>query len=282
MTAPSHLQTAQAFDRIAPGYVTRYGVGGNAVMDWMRCENLTLLEALFPPGSRLLEIGCGGGDDALSLARAGRHILATDVSPAMAHLTATRARAAGLSARVRALALPAGRLSALRPSRPFDGAYASFGVLNCEPDLPAVAAALSDLLAPGASFVCSVMARWCPFEVAWFLLRGRARTAFRRARRGWQTAPIAGAEGEEAQVAVRYFTLREVESPFAPFFTLHMAFSLPLLLPPPYLEGVYRRGATLFRVLEGWERRLRARRPWRGMGDHIVLVFRRVGESGRV
>jgi hypothetical protein len=73
--------------------------------------------------------------EALALAQAGRHVLATDVSPEMAAQTANRARAADLSHRVRALCVPAGGLAALRPDTPFDGAYASFGALNCEPHL---------------------------------------------------------------------------------------------------------------------------------------------------
>ena len=154
-------------------------------MVWLRQENLALLQGTFPPGSRLLEIGCGTGDEALHLARAGCRVLATDISPGMAAQTQAKARAAGLADQVNALALPAGGLDALHPALPFDGAYASFGGLNCEPHLAHVAAALADLLRPGAAFVCSVMGRWCLFELAWFALHGRPRTAVRRLRRGW-------------------------------------------------------------------------------------------------
>jgi cyclopropane fatty-acyl-phospholipid synthase-like methyltransferase len=61
-------------------------------MAWMRRENVTLLEDTFPRGSRLLEIGCGTGDEALYLARRGRIVLATDISPRMAAETLAKAR----------------------------------------------------------------------------------------------------------------------------------------------------------------------------------------------
>jgi SAM-dependent methyltransferase len=277
---PTHRSTSQAFDAVAADYDAVYGAEGNAVMTWMRQESLALLEAAFPPGSRLLEVGCGTGDEALYLARRGHAILATDISPAMAAETRAKARAVGLAAQVTALAVPAGGLAALRPPQPFDGAYASFGALNCEPDLGAVAANLARLLRPSGRFVCSVMARWCPFEVAWFLLHARPRAAVRRLRRGWQSMPVAGAAGNQITVAARYLSAGDVARVFRPAFTLERVVSLPLLLPPPYLDDVFRRHRRLFHSLERWERRLRERWPWRTMGDHVALVLRRIDPQG--
>jgi len=270
-----HLTVARAFDAIAPGYDEAYGPDGNQVMAWLRRESLSLLRGTFPPGGRLLEIGCGTGEEALALARAGHTILATDVSPAMAARAAAKAHAAGLDDQIKVLALPAGHLDALRPADPFDGAYASFGALNCEPDLPGVASALAGLLRPGAAFVCSVMARWCPFEMAWFLLHGRPRDALRRLGRGWRTATVVGADGTRVTLPVRYLSAGDVARAFAPHFTLEQVRALPLLLPPPHLDDLFRRHRGLFARLEPWERRLRERRPWRCMGDHLALVVRR-------
>ena len=272
---PAYGQVADAFDRIAPGYDTVYGPGGNEIMRWLRRENLALLQTTFPHGSRLIELGCGTGEEALVLACAGYTILATDLSPLMAALTAAKARAAGLQDRVTTLALPAGHLAALRPPLPFDGAYASFGSLNCEPALPHLAAGLARLLPPGAAFVCSVMARWCPFELIWFLLHGQPRPAFRRLRPGWQPAWVAGLDGVRAAVPVRYLTVKDITATFAPFFSLERTLSLPLFLPPPYLAELYQRRRGFFARVEVWEKRVRQRRPWCGMGDHIALVLRR-------
>jgi ubiquinone/menaquinone biosynthesis C-methylase UbiE len=274
---PEYLETARAFDVVAGDYDAVYGPEGNAVMTWMRRESLALLRETFPPGSHLLEIGCGTGEEAVALAQAGRRVVATDISPQMAARTQVKAQAAGAGDRVMALAVPAGGLAALHPPAPFDGAYASFGALNCEPQLDKAATALARLVKPGGRFVCSVMARWCPFEIAWFLLHGRPRAAFRRLRRGWQPAPVAGRDAVEVSVSTRYLSVREVARTFGPDFTVERTLALPLLLPPPYLNALYRTHRAFFDRVEPWERRLRGRWPGRFWGDHVVVVLRRSG-----
>ncbi len=272
---PDYLDTARAFDAVASHYDAVYGPQGNAVMTWMRQESLALLKATFPRGSHLLEIGCGTGEEALALARSGRRVLATDISPRMASLTLAKARAADLGHRVAALAVPAAGIEALHPPTSFDGAYASFGALNCEPHLERLGTALARLIKPGGAFVCSVMGRCCPFEMAWFLLHGRPRLAFRRLHRGWQAAPVAGTEDVEVSVATRYLSVRDVKQAFYPAFTVERTLSLPLLLPPPYLDATFRSYRALFRTLDRLEQQLRQRWPWRLWGDHVVLVLRR-------
>jgi len=272
---PDYADTARAFDAVAPHYDAVYGPQGNAVMTWMRIENLALLKATFPPGSYLLEIGCGTGEEAVALARAGRHVLATDVSPRMAAIAQAKANASGLGERVRAVAVPAARLDVLQPKTPFDGAYASFGALNCEPRLERFGAALAELVRPGGAFVCSVMGRFCPFEIGWFLLHGRPRLAIRRLRQGWQPAPVSGSGGIEVSVITRYLTARSLRQILHPAFAIERTLSLPLLLPPPYLDAVFKKHRDLFAHMESLERRLRHRWPWRLWGDHVVLVLRR-------
>jgi ubiquinone/menaquinone biosynthesis C-methylase UbiE len=279
---PQYEQAAYAFDAVADDYDLAYGADGNLAMRWMRAENLKILRETFPPGSRLLEIGCGTGEEAVALAsEAPREVLATDVSPRMAAITLRKARRAGVGDRVQALALPAGGLAALQPATPFDGAYASFGALNCEPDLEAVASALARIVRPGGAFVCSVMGRTCLFEMLWYLLHGRPRRAFRRLRRGWQPAPVAGVDGREVSVATRYLGWLDMVRTFTPAFRVESALALPLLLPPPYADALWRRYGRRVAGLVALERRLRARRPFRALGDHVVLVMRRTGPGAQ-
>ena len=117
------------------------------------------------------------------------------------------------------------------------------------------------------------MARWCPFEIGWFLLHGHPRTALRRLRRGWQAAPVAGSAGVQVVVQTRYLSAGNVAQAFAPAFGVERVLALPLLLPPPYLDELFRRRRALFRRLETWERRLRERWPWRYLGDHVAMVL---------
>ena len=76
-----YARVAHAFDRAAASYGADYVA--NPIMAWLEDDTFAQLCRLFPPGSRLLEIGCGTGDMALRLAGAGREVVATDISPAM-------------------------------------------------------------------------------------------------------------------------------------------------------------------------------------------------------
>jgi ubiquinone/menaquinone biosynthesis C-methylase UbiE len=268
-----YTDLANAFDLIAPGYDAVYGPAANHVMSHLREENLALLMTTFSPDSLLLEIGCGTGEEAIALARKGYSVLATDIAPAMVAITQKKAATAGLSSLITTMAKPAAQLRGAAAAATFDGAFASFGSLNCEPDLPALATSLSELLKPEARFVCSVMARWCPFEIFWYLLHGRPSRAFRRLKRGWQEAKVSGLGASRVSVPVRYLSAANLLTALSPHFILIEIQSLGLLLPPPYMERVYRASESLWMFMRPLERRLRWRWPWRHMGDHLVLVF---------
>lgn len=274
-SSAQHHDAATAFDAVAADYDAVYGDDGNVAMAWMRRENLAYLKSLYPPGSRLLEVGCGTGEEAVALARAGCTVLASDVSPAMARLTMAKAARAGVADRVRALALPAGSLAALRPSTPFDGVYTSFGALNCEPDLTAFGRALADLVRPGGVVVCGVMGPVYLFEILWYLARGRLRQALRRLRGGWRPAPVAGRDGREMQVATRYLGLRQMGRALGAAFTVESVRALPLLMPPPYAASLYARRPDLVARAARLEGALRDRWPFQLLGDHQVIVSRR-------
>ena len=263
-----------AFDQAAGTYDEVYQA--NRVMAWMRQESLATLRHTFKPGSRLLEVGCGTGEEALALSREHYTIVATDLSPAMIETARAKARASG-NDRVTWLDLPAGRLADLPADAgpaPFDGAFSSFGALNCEPDLDRVAHGLHRLLCPGAKLVCSVMNRFCAWEIAWGLVHLRPKQAFRRLAGSWIEAGLASPEGR-LTVASRYYGPRGFARAFAPHFRLQRVRAFPVLIPPPYLSHLWDRAPTLFARLENSERRLSALFPFSHLGDHSLLVLTR-------
>ena len=157
-----YARVSAAFDRAADSYSADYA--GNPIMAWLADDTYARLCALFPPGAWLLEIGCGSGDMALRLAAAGREIIATDISPAMIEVAERAASGHPARSRVTWRVAAAARLEAV-VDRPLDGAYSNFGPLNCEPELGQVAALLAAKLPAGASLLCSVMNRWCAWEI---------------------------------------------------------------------------------------------------------------------
>jgi ubiquinone/menaquinone biosynthesis C-methylase UbiE len=75
-TEPRLRATQEAFDSVAADYDGPRG--NNALIQDMRAEMWRWLDASFAPGSRLIDIGCGTGLDAIRMARIGHLVTATD------------------------------------------------------------------------------------------------------------------------------------------------------------------------------------------------------------
>jgi SAM-dependent methyltransferase len=261
------LDTQRAFDSVAADYDGPRG--NNVLIQRMRATIWQTLAELFPPGARLLDIGCGTGLDAVELARRGHPVVATDWSPQMVERARDRAAAAGLSDRVVAEHVGVQELGQLRAGA-FDGIYSNFGPLNCAPDLAAVARDCAALLNPGGRLVFSVIGRICPWEFAYYALRGR-----------WARARVRGARGavpvslNRHTVWAAYYTPREFYRPFAGAFTLSSYRALSLFLPPPYLAGLYERARPLGAALGWLDDHLGTLPLLRNMGDHFLIVMTR-------
>src|SRR5215469_6121094 len=174
-------ETRDAFDSVAADYDGHRG--NNALIQDMRREMWRWLDATFATGSRLIDLGCGTGLDAARMAQLGHRVTATDWSPAMVRRTRGRAEQERLGDRVQALNIGAHELWRLDGDGAFDGAYSNLGALNCVPDLAVVSRECARLLKPGGSLVVTVIGRVCPWELCYYLLRGRwARAKVRYAR----------------------------------------------------------------------------------------------------
>ncbi len=266
---------APAFERAAATYDAE--ARANPAMVYMRAVSLATLKRAFGPGQRLLEIGCGTGEEAVALARLGCCVLATDVSPAMLALTEARAAGAGVASQVQTLLLSAAELSRLSAGSLFDGAYSSFGPLNALADLEPFVQTLAGLVRPGGRVVLSVMNRCYPLEVCWLLAHGQVRQAFRR----WSTARASVSRAVVQQMCTHYHSLAALRRAARPWFRVQSSRALPLLLPPPYLAGVWQRHPWLVASLQPCEARLATRWPWAALGDHWLVELERLAASAR-
>src|SRR5262245_10890922 len=119
---------AEAFDRAAADYDT--GFGRNPVGLLFRHVFQERLRQVLQPGMRVLDLGCGTGEDALALAAAGIAVHGIDVSSGMIARARSKAAAQRVPAeRVRFDVRPAE--DAAECPGPFDAAYSDFGALNC-------------------------------------------------------------------------------------------------------------------------------------------------------
>jgi SAM-dependent methyltransferase len=298
--------TQHAFDNAATTYdadftCTRLG-------RWLRELVWEQLAGLFAEGDRVLELGCGTGEDAVWLAQRGIAVTATDASPGMLEVAQAKAEVAGVSARVAFAELDLGQncgTAELRNQEPttqnpepsvndqqrtpaaqttdyglrntnnqspilFDGALSNFGALNCVPDRQPVAELLGRLVRPGGRLALVVMSPLCPWEIGWHLLRGRPGAALRRFRGG-----VAAHVGGGRSIEVWYPSPARLRSEFAAQFRHVGTRGVGALLPPSYLSPVVDRWPALFGTLGLVERRVASRLPWTWLNDHYLMVFER-------
>lgn len=264
----SQLQdTRHAFNSVAADYDGP--LGNNALVQRMRSAMWRTLDQLFLPGSRLLDLGCGTGVDAVYLAACGYEIVAVDWSPRMVERTHARVAEAGLQGRVSEQTMGIHELDQLR-GQIFDGIYSDLGPLNCAPDLRATSRACMALLKPGGKLVASVIGRVCPWEWAYYALRGdwgRARVRCAR-----QAVPV---NLNHHQVWMRYCAPREFYSAFESEFELGRYRALGFFLPPPYLIRWYERGRAMWTALGWLDDHLGGLPLLRNAGDHFLMVLTR-------
>ncbi len=262
-------ETAAAFDSVAATYDGPQG--NNSLIQRMRDIVWATVAAHLPPGSRVLDIGCGTGIDAAHLAARGDQVVATDWSPAMVDRTAARAAAVTGPGSIVARRLGVQELDALVDEGVrLDSAISNFGPLNCDPDLRATSATLAKLIEPGGFLVFSVIGRACPWEFVHYLVRRRWTRATVRFRRG--PTPV-GMNGHT--IWTRYYWPTEFIRCFEDDWVVVHRQGLSVFVPPPYLTFVADRMAPLHRVLVRLDALLAHRPLVRELGDHFLVVLRR-------
>jgi SAM-dependent methyltransferase len=251
---------ASAFSIEAPAYDE--GFGRNPVGLLFRHVFQERARGLFPAGARVLDLGCGTGEDALTLAAAGLRVDALDPAPAMVERARAKAAAAGIGEdRCRFHCLAAEDLAELGGT--FDGAFSDFGALNCA-DLGAVGRGLAAALRPGAPVLLSLIGpRPAPATLRrWLTGMGTPRG---------ERDPVVGG----VPIPVQYPTPAQARAALGPAFAWHGGFALGLLVPPPDAAAWAQSHPQTFGVLAALEGLAGGWPLLRGLGDHVVLEGRR-------
>jgi len=202
------------------------------------------IDPLFGPGDRVIDIGCGTGDDAAHLAGRGVSVHAIDPSPAM---IAVAQRRGTFCAEIAELEDVSGI---------FDGALSNFGALNCLENLEAVACQMARLVRPGGRAALCFIGRFCAWETLHYALRLDFRRAFRRLH----------GRAESSLGTVYYPAIPDIRVAFSPYFACERWTGIGMLVPPSYAR-IPDRFIRILAVLDRYLFVLRA------FADHRLLIL---------
>lgn len=234
-----------AFDALAAAYDGDFT--HNPIARHLRAQVHARLALRYPPSSRVLELGCGTGQDAQYLAERGVYITATDASPQM--LAQSRAKHSQLPAETQAYLqhapLDLHALPTSPPATALDGVFANFGVLNVLADYRPLADWLAQHIRQGGVVGFAVMAPACVWEFIWHAAHLDLRTATRR-----QRAPaIFRATPTSPAIKIYYPSAKQISVQFAPHFRRVYLRPLGFMLPPSDIYGVLLKRPRVLRWL---------------------------------
>ena len=259
---------ACAFDELAGTYDATFTdtVVGRTLRDivWARAR------AIFRPTQRVLELGCGTGEDAAYLAALGVRVVATDPSQEMIEIARRKAASRGCAERIEFHCLPMEAVAASLDDGLFDGVLSNFGAVNCARDLPSLIRQLAGRLVPGAPLLWVAMGRYVPWEWIWYSLQGQWAKAWRRLGRD-------GVQWRGLQLS--YPSPGRMSALLQPYFSVTRLAPLGVALPPSYATAWLDhspRATRMLTRLEWGAQRSRALAWW---ADHYIIEAERTGAT---
>ena len=256
---------AEAYDRNADKYDDF--IENNENLARMRKRVYEFVTTRVPKGSRILDLACGTGTDAVWFAQRGYRVHGVDISGEMLRRASQKAKELGLEDR---LSFEQVSYTDLKESKfgPFDLTFSNFGGLNCVSDLSLVAENVRDLLKPDARVIWAIMPPFCLWETA-LLLRGKFKLATRRFS-GQSTVRKEGLE-----YPVYYYTPRQVATAWGKDFQLETVEALSVITPPATSKDFSVKFPRTFKLLCKMDDVLAQRYPFKYWGDFTIVSLRR-------
>jgi SAM-dependent methyltransferase len=210
---------------------------------------------------RLLDLGCGAGEDAIHFARRGLRITAVDVSPKTIGLLQSQS--------TEMIECHLADMQTFSPDAGcFDVVLSNFSALNYAPDLRW----LSRIhLTPGAHLILTTLGRVYPLASLIDLLKGQPRRAVRRF-----GGPFAD-EIEGMRFEIHYHSIRSIRDALGTHFRLKEVTGLRAFRPIPELHHLNR--YEFLHLLEPVDRWWCSHRPTATLSDQFVSVWQFLGDN---
>lgn len=258
---------ADAFDLQAPVFDELFANDG--IIQYKRTRVRAHVLSYLNPGSKMLELNAGTGDDAVYFARLGHTVHATDLSEKMQHLLKEKVSIAGMQHMVTQERCSFNHLDQLAQRGPYDHIFSNFAGLNCSNDVNQVLLMCSALLKPGGMITIVMMPPFCLWETM-LLMKGKFRTATRRWLKAGSGVP---AKVEGQPFTCWYYRSSAIRLAMKGIFKAVKTEGLCTVVPPSYLQGFDIKHPVLFRHLCKLENKLKTKWPWNAIGDYYILTL---------
>jgi ubiquinone/menaquinone biosynthesis C-methylase UbiE len=243
---------------------------GDTIIKYKRERVRNHVINLLSPGSLILELNSGTGDDALFFAQQGHTVHATDVSAGMQAELKHKVKLSGLENRITAELCSYTQLEQLQNKGPYDHIFSNFAGLNCTNELEKVLVSFDVLLNPGGSVTLVILPKFCLWETL-LLFKGKFRTAFRR---------LFSSNGASAHIQGVYFKCWYYNPSFIinrlkDKFNLAGIEGLCTMVPPSYMEGFAEKHPAVYAYLKNKEDKFKGSWPWKYIGDYYIISLKK-------
>lgn len=215
--------------------------------------------------SRILELNCGTGIDAIYFANKGYDVLATDNAPGMLDALQSKIASTGTRGKIEVMQCSYHELNKIKKP-PFDHIVSNFGGLNCTADLQHVLAQFSSLLTKNGKVTLALMPKVCPWELA-MALKGKFKTAFRRFGRH----AVANVEG--VNFLCYYYNPSYVKRILKNEFNVVELKGVYITVPPEFYLNFVERYPRLYAALSRIDNGIANYFPFNRLCDHYIITL---------
>ncbi|MBS1509611.1 MAG: class I SAM-dependent methyltransferase [Bacteroidetes bacterium] len=272
MSMPLHhtneKAVAEAFSKQSAIFDTLYG--SDSIIAYKRQRVRQHLQQYLQPGSHVLELNCGTGEDAIWLAQQGHTVHATDIAPGMLEQLQQKINTTSIQHLISTECISFTNLQQVQQQKLYNHIFSNFAGLNCTGELNKVLQSFHSLLEPGGIVTLVVLPSFCLWETL-LLVKGKTKTAFRR----FFSSKGVKANVENTSFTCWYYNPSYIIKTLQPEFKVLSIEGLCTIVPPSYMEGFAEKHPRLYRFLQKREDNWKQRWPWKYIGDYYIISLQK-------
>jgi ubiquinone/menaquinone biosynthesis C-methylase UbiE len=266
-----HANLKKVWDEKARNYDAEFGT--DLVSKYIRDFNLNILLKYIESNrnSRILDLGCGTGEDAIFLGKKGYNVSAIDISPKMIQIAKLKAKREELQDKISFKIMPIEKIGELAPKK-FDVIYSSFGPLNCIINLPKVVEIIGNLLSESGFFISTMINKFCISEFMYYALKGKMKNATRR----WHENPVqVTLKSDLPKIWCNFYTPRQYFNFGKDVFHHIETIGLPIIIFPVNYGSANDYSDKILKKIIKVEKKIAGLRPFNKFGDHYITVLQK-------